>query len=58
MRTLTRLSGEYVTFDQNGAKMNGNIEILLEQPREVIGVLHGFTMLSVQFDELGEVNLK
>ena len=29
MRTLTRLKEEYVTFDQNGAKMHGNFENLM-----------------------------
>ena len=28
-KTLNGLSGEYVTFDQNGAKMHGNFENLM-----------------------------
>ena len=29
MMTLTGLSGEYVTVDQNGAKMHGNIDFFI-----------------------------
>ena len=47
-----------MTFDQNGAKMNGKIEILKEQPSEKIGSFDGLTVLIMQFDELGELNLK
>ena len=53
---MTGLSGEYVTFDQNGAKMHGNIEILLEHSSGKIGRFDGLTMLIVQFDESGEIN--
>ena len=53
---MTGLSGEYVTFDQNGAKIHGNIEILLEQSSGKIGSFDGLTMLIVQFDESGEIN--
>ena len=41
-----------------GAKLHGNIEISLEQPIEKIGSFDGLTVLIVQFDDLGEVNLK
>ena len=41
MRTLTGLSGEYVTLDQNGAKMHGNIKIFLKDPSGKIGSFDG-----------------
>ena len=45
---MTGLSGEYVTFDQNGAKMHGNIEILLEHSSGKIGRFDGLTMLILE----------
>ena len=47
-----------MTFDQNGAKIHGNIEILSEQPSEKIGSFDGLTVLIVKFHNLGELNLK
>ena len=48
----------FLTLDQNGAKMHGNIGILLEHSNGKIGSFDGLTVLIVQFDEMGEVNLK
>ena len=48
MRTLTDLSGEYVTFDQNGAKMRRTGKI---------DRFSGSTVLIGQFGELGMVSL-
>ena len=47
-----------MTFDQNGAKMHDNIEILLDHPSGKIGSFDGLTVLIVQFDEIEEFNLK
>ena len=58
MRTSTGLSGKHVTFHQNGVKKHGIIEILLEQSTKRIGSFDGLTVQIVQFDELGELNLK
>ena len=55
MRTLTGLSGEYVTLDQNGAKMHGNIKIFLKDPSGKIGSFDGLTVPIVHFDEMGNV---
>ena len=47
-----------VTFDQNGAKMHGNIENLLKHSSGEIGNFDGLTVLVVELDELGRINLK
>ena len=62
---ITRLNEEIdravrkcVKFDHNGAKMHGNIEILLEHPSGKIGSFDGLTVLIVQFDKVREINLR
>ena len=58
MRTLTGLSGKYVTFDQNVSKLKFEFEVFLMHRT---GKIHGFNQLEVllvHFDKLGRVNLE
>ena len=58
MRTLTGLSGEYVTFDQNVSKCKFEFEVLLTLLTEKIDGFNQLEVLIVHFDELGKVNLE
>ena len=58
MRTLTGLSGEYVTFDQNVQKSEVGTRILLMQLTENIDDFNKLVVLIVHFDERGRVNLE
>ena len=58
MRTLTGLSGEYVTFDQNVSKCKFEFEVLLKLLTEKIDGFNQLEVLIVHFDELGKVNLE
>ena len=56
MRTLTGLSGEYVTFAQNVSKWKFGFEFLLLYLTGKIGSFYELTVLIVQFNESGMVN--
>ena len=58
MRTLTGLSGEYVTFDQNVSKCMFEFEVLLMLLTEKIDDFNQLEVLIVHFDELGKNNLE
>ena len=58
MRTLTGLSGEYVTFDQNVSKCKFEFEILFMNLTEKIDGFNQLEVLIVHFDKLGRVNLE
>ena len=49
MSTLTGLSGEYVTFDQNRAKKHGNFETFLRPKTGKVDSFGRLTVLILQF---------
>ena len=58
MRTLTGLSGEYVTFDQNVSKCTFEFEVLLMLLTEKYDDFNHLEVLIVHFDEFGKNNLE
>ena len=58
MRTLTGLSGEYVTFDQNVRKCKIEFEILLLHRSGKVDGFNKLEVLIVHFDEHGMVNME
>ena len=58
MRTLTGLSGECVTFDQNVSKCKFEPEILLMHLTEKSDSFNQLEVLIVHFHKLGRVNLE
>ena len=57
MRTLTGLSGEYVTFDYNAFKMHFEVEFLLWHMSGKIGGFDELVVLIGRLNESGMVNL-
>ena len=58
MRTLTGLSGENVTFDQNVRKCDIGTRIFLMHLTERIDGFNKLEALIVQFDKVGRVDLE
>ena len=57
MSTLTGLCGEYVKFDQNVSKCKFGFDFLLLHLTGKIDGFYELTVLIVQFNESGLVNL-